>query len=253
VTVRQRPQTQGPVLAALAEVRGLAHSYGVGEHATLALRDVDLELSAGEHVAVMGRSGSGKTTLLNVLAGLEVPVSGRVLVAGYDLSRLRPKDREDYRRRICGYVWQQPEAGLLPGLTVLQNVLVPLLGEGQSQPQRLDSAIQLLDAMRLGDKLQHGLSQLTPVETQRLAIAVALGNRPQLLLADELTARLEWAAARELLGDLEALLGRLGTAAVLVTHDPRVGRYVDRAVLIRDGIATSAPEELLASGWGRWQ
>ena len=250
---RPRLQTQGPVLAALAEVKGLAHTYGPAEQATVALRSVDLELSAGEQLAVMGRSGSGKTTLLNILAGLEIPVTGRVMVAGYDLARLRSRDREDYRRRVIGYVWQQPEAGLLRGLTVLQNVLLPMLGEGGTRRERLDAALALLDSMRMGDRLQQRLPQLAPVETQRLAIAVALANPPQLLLADELTARLEWAAARELLGDLEALLGRIGAAAILVTHDPRVGRYVDRAVLIRDGVATSAPEELLASGWGRWQ
>lgn len=234
----------------LLRISGLAHTYGSSGGPVVALRRVDLELWPGERVAVMGRSGSGKTTLLNVLAGLERPSGGEVLVAGRDLARLDRREREAYRRTVAGYVWQQPEDGLLPSLTALQNVLLPALGGPGRRPADGAFANRLVEAMRLGERLHERPARLTPSETQRLALAVALANQPRLLLADELTARLDWIAARELLGDLTTLLAQLGTAAVVVTHDPRVARYVDRVVLIRDGVAMPAPAET-AVGAGR--
>ena len=230
-------------MAYLVSVSGLSHTYAMNGSSSLALRRVDLEVAAGERVAVMGRSGSGKTTLLNILAGLETPSTGRVLIDGRELTRANRREREAYRRSIVGYVWQQPEDGLLPGLTALENVLVPVLGGRGSGAEHVTGALHLLDALRLGERLHERPAQLSPVEMQRLAVAVALANQPMLLLADELTARLDWSVARELLGDLTALLARLGTAAVLVTHDPRVARYVDRALMIRDGVAVAAPPE----------
>jgi ABC-type lipoprotein export system ATPase subunit len=228
-------------MAALVRVSGLTHAYGAGDDRVLALRHVDLELAAGERVAVMGRSGSGKTTLLNVLAGLETPSGGRVVIAGRDLARATRREREAHRRSVAGYVWQRPEDGLLPGLTALENVLVPMLGGGRPPQERVERAVRLLGAMRLGDRLHDPPAGLTPLETQRLAVAVALANSPRLLLADELTASLDWTAAAELLGDLVAALAEIEAAAAVVTHDPRVARYVDRVLLISDGIALPVP------------
>jgi ABC-type lipoprotein export system ATPase subunit len=237
----------------LADVRDLTHTYGNGTEKAVALRGVDLEVVAGERVAMVGRSGSGKTTLLNILAGLEMPTSGRVIIAGHDLSRIQGRERIDYRRRVIGYVWQQPEVGLLPALTPLQNVLVPMLGEDdRSRPEHMGWAMQLLEAMRLTLKVNEPLVNLAPGDVQRLGVAVALANRPQLMLADELTARLDWAAARELLADVASLLAYTGTACIIVTHDPRLDGYVDRVVLIRDGIAQGVPERPVTAGRG-WQ
>jgi putative ABC transport system ATP-binding protein len=222
----------------LVRVSGLTHTYGGG---VLALRHVDLELAPGERVAVMGRSGSGKTTLLNVLAGLETPTGGRVAIAGRNLVPASPGQRDAHRRDAVGYVWQQPEDGLLPGLTALENVLVPMLATGRPRRERLDVATRLLGAMRLGERLHHLPARLTPVETQRLALAVALANAPRLLLADELTASLDWTAAAGLLGDLVAVLEEIETAAVVVTHDPRVARYAHRVLLLTNGMALPVP------------
>jgi putative ABC transport system ATP-binding protein len=227
----------------LVRVDRLTHTYPGG---VLALRHVDLELTPGERVAVMGRSGSGKTTLLNVLAGLETPTGGRVEIAGRDLALATGRDREAHRRAVAGYVWQQPEDGLLPGLTVLENVLVPMIGSPRPRRERLDVATRLLRAMRMEERLHQPASRLTPVETQRLAVAVALANAPRLLLADELTASLDWPAADELLGDVVALLEEIETAAVVVTHDPRVARYAGRVVLITNGIAVPVPAQRAA-------
>jgi ABC-type lipoprotein export system ATPase subunit len=238
------------VAGRLAEVRSLAHSYGSGSEQSIALRGVDLEVVAGERVAIVGRSGSGKTTLLNILAGLETPTAGRVVIAGHDLARMKGREGTEYRRQVIGYVWQQPEVGLLPALTTLQNVLVPMLAEDGRHRKDVAWALQLLEAMRLTGRANARLSQLTPAETQRLGVAAALANRPQLLLADELTARLDWAAGRELLADVASVLAYTGTAAIIVTHDPRLDGYVDRVVLIRDGIAQGVPERTVTAGRG---
>jgi ABC-type lipoprotein export system ATPase subunit len=236
----------------LVSVSGLSHTYGVKENRAVALRRVDLEVAPGERLAIMGRSGSGKTTLLNILAGLETPTAGRVVIAGRDLAAAGRRDREAYRRSVAGYVWQQPEDGLLPGLTAVENVMVPVLAGRGSGPEQVAVALGLLDAMGLRERLHDRPALLSPLEMQRLAVAVALANRPLLLLADELTARLDWDVACELLGDLTSLLDRLGTAAILVTHDPRVARYVDTALMIRDGVAAAAtPEPGLARGHSR--
>jgi putative ABC transport system ATP-binding protein len=230
-------------MAALVRVSGLTHTYGTGGDRVVALRHVDLALAPGERVAIMGRSGSGKTTLLNVLAGLETPTGGRVEIAGRDLALATRREREAHRRSVTGYVWQRPEDGLLPGLTSLENVLAPMLGAGGRRWERLDRALRLLDTVRLGDRRHIPAARLSPEETERLAVAVALANRPRLLLADELTASLDWTAAVDLLGDLVAALAEIEAAAVVVTHDPRVARYVDRVLLISDGVALPVPAQ----------
>jgi ABC-type lipoprotein export system ATPase subunit len=236
--------------AALVAASAVTHTYGGPGDAVFALRGVDLALAPGERVAVLGRSGSGKTTLLNLLAGLEVPSGGRLVVAGQDLGRMARGQRGAYRRRVAGHVWQQPEDGLLPALTALENVLVPTLGRRRAGRDQVADAVRLLGEMRLGDRLHDRPGQLSPLQVERLALAVALANRPQLLLADELTARLDWPAANELLADLTSVLGRLGTAAVLVTHDPRLARHVHRVLTIRDGVMVSDPG--VPAGPRRW-
>jgi ABC-type lipoprotein export system ATPase subunit len=232
-----------PLVAAIA----LHHTYGTGEERVAVLRRVHLELTPGERVAVMGRSGSGKTTLLELLAAHRTPTGGHLVIAGHDLGRLGRREREAFRRAVVGYVWQQPEDGLLAGLTALENVLVPALGRRRSGSEQVAAAVRLLEAMRLGDRRLDRPAQLSPLETQRLALAVALANRPQLLLADELTARLDWTVARELLDDLGSLLDQLGTAAVLVTHDARLAGHVDRVLAIHDGVVVPAREEPAAT------
>ncbi len=228
--------------APLVDVEDLGHVYQEAGGSVTALRHVDLQLRPAERMAIMGRTGSGKTTLLGILGGLETPRSGLVTVAGHELSRLSRKEREAFRRRVVGYVWQEAERGLLPALTVLQNVLLPMLAEPGSQHQRSAYGLQLLEALRLRPLAGSRLSELTAAETQRLAVAVALANRPLLLLADELTAVLDWPAGGELMGDLVRLLQSTATAAIVVSHDRRVQRYVDRVIVIRDGVADAATE-----------
>lgn len=236
-------------VAPLVEVRGLSHLCGSGECRVAALRQIDLELRPGERVALMGRSGSGKTTLLGILAGLEIPTLGRVLVAGHDLALLSRRERDAFRSRVVGYVWQEAGVGLLPALGVLENVMLPMLSTAGSPHERLDYGMQLLEALRLAPRAEDRLSELAPAQIQRLALAVALANRPLLLLADELTARLDWPARGELMSDLMALLDSTATAAILVSHDQRVQRYVERVVVLRDGVTSGALRNARGRAW----
>lgn len=220
--------------ALLVETEGLVHIYKNDDLEVVALQGLDLQIEAGELVAIVGRSGSGKTTLMNVLAGLEVPSAGRAMVDGHDLTRMTEGERARYCRDVVGYVWQHSQLALWPALTALENVQVPMVASGAG-PDPNARAQELLRALGFGHRLGHLPEQLSGGERQRLAMAVALANRPRLLLADEPTSELDGPAADALLADVVALLRDLGVGAVMVSHDPRIGRHVDRVIRMRDG------------------
>jgi ABC-type lipoprotein export system ATPase subunit len=238
----------GPGGGPLVRTRSLGHVYRTGPSQVVALQGLDLELGAGQTVAVVGPSGSGKTTLLNILAGVAKPSQGHVEVAGRDLGSLNDRELERYRRQVVGYLWQQSEAGLWPGLTALENVQVPMLAGRGSRKHRRDRAAALLDLLSL-----HGYGGLRPRELdygerQRLALAVAMANQPRLLLCDEPTAELDGPTAQSLLADLADLLRSMGVAAVMVTHDPQLERFVDRVVRIRGSNTSEVPPEPASLG-----
>jgi ABC-type lipoprotein export system ATPase subunit len=221
----------------IVECEGLVHIYKAAELEVVALQGLDLEVGSGEMVAIAGRSGSGKTTLMNILAGLERPSAGMVRVSGRDLNRVSRIEQERYRRDVVGYVLQHSLGNIAPYLSALENVqAATVTGAARSRPRM---AVELLHRLGLGNRLSTRPAELAGHETQRLALAVALANRPHLLLADEPTAELDTGAAAQLLGDLTGLLREEGTAAVIVTHDPQVETYVDRVVMIRDGRTSS--------------
>jgi ABC-type lipoprotein export system ATPase subunit len=223
------------VEGALVDVEGLVHIYRADELEVVALQGLDLQVAEREMIAIVGRSGSGKTTLMNVLAGVEAPSAGRAQVAGHDLTRMTGAERESYRRDVVGYVWQRSQVNLWPELEAAENVQVPMLAERRSRAEREARAADLLAAMGLEGRRRRRPGQLTGAEQQRLALAVALANEPRLLLADEPTAELDGGAAQSLLADLAAVVRHAGAAAVMVTHDHQVERYVDRVIQIRDG------------------
>jgi ABC-type lipoprotein export system ATPase subunit len=222
---------------ALVVCDNLVRIFNVADLEAIALQGLDLVVEPGEIMAVVGASGSGKSTLLNILGGLDVPTAGRAVVGGLELGRLSRRARTDYRRRVVGMVWQQTARNLLPYVTAAQNVELPMVLDGRAHRRR--RAAELLDLVGLGERGGHRPDRLSGGEQQRVAIAVALANAPQLLLADEPTGELDSATATEIFDVLHRVNVELGTTVMVVTHDPLVTTNVPRTVAIRDGRTSS--------------
>lgn len=212
---------------------GLVHIYKVADLEVVALQGLDLLVEPGEMIAVVGASGSGKSTLLNILAGLETPSAGRAVVQGHDLTRMGNRERTRYRRRVVGFVWQQTVRNLLPYLSAVENVELPMGLDGRNGAR--DRALELLSLVGLSHRAGHRPQQLSGGEQQRVAIAVALANAPPVILADEPTGELDSRTSAEIFALLRKVNEELGTTIVSVTHDPLVAEHVGRTVAIRDG------------------
>jgi ABC-type lipoprotein export system ATPase subunit len=230
----------------MVDCEGLVHIYRSAEIEVVALQGLDLRVEPREVVAIVGRSGSGKTTLMNVIAGVEQPTAGRARVGGNDLSRMSESDREKYRMEVVGYVLQHSQANLAADLDATENVLLPMNQDSITEP-RLRAAL-LLETMGIKGLAKSYPHELSGGEAERLAVAVAMANRPQLLLADEPTAELDRPTADGLLRDLRGLLNESGSAAVIVTHDLNVERYADRVIQIRDGRTSTQTRWLERAG-----
>jgi peptide/nickel transport system ATP-binding protein len=213
----------------------LVKIYKVADLEVVALQGLDLELQQGEMMALIGPSGAGKSTLLNVIGGLDTPSAGGVWVAGWDLLRMKKRDRVRYQRQVVGFVWQQSSRNLLPYLSARENVELPMLLNGGRPGQRKKRAMELLEAVGLADRADFRPDRLSGGEQQRTALAVALANNPPLLLGDELTGQVDSAAAAQVFDALRAISRTYGTTIIVVTHDPMVASKVDRVVAIRDG------------------
>jgi ABC-type lipoprotein export system ATPase subunit len=224
---------------ALIVCDNLVKIYKVADLEVVALQGLDLVVEAGEFIALVGASGSGKSTLLNILGGLDVPSAGRASVAGHALGEMDTRERTLYRRRAIGFVWQQTARNLLAYLTAHENVELPMLLDGMRADERENRARALLGLIGLADRADHLPAALSGGEQQRVAIAVALANRPPVLLADEPTGELDTATAHEVFDLFRALNQDLGVTIVVVTHDPLVSEQVSRTVVIRDGRTSS--------------
>jgi putative ABC transport system ATP-binding protein len=213
-------------------VSGLAKDYtgGVTVHA---LADVSFDVLPGEVVALTGPSGSGKTTLLNLLGGLDVPTAGEVRVGEKSLGGLGDGELSLYRNREVGFVFQT--YNLLPHLTALENVTVPLLVRGLSFEEARGKAAKLLADMDLADRGPSLPSQLSGGQAQRVALARALSTEPRLLLGDEVTGNLDRATGRDMLDLIRAQVAERGLTALVVTHDSEVSDWADRALELQDG------------------
>ncbi len=208
---------------------------GGGSVEVQALQGLDIVVPEGEMLGIVGASGSGKSTLLNVLGGLDRPTGGRALVGKQDLGQLSPRALDQYRRQTVGFVWQQGSRNLIPYLTALENIELPLTLSGQVGRLMHRRALELLDRVGLHERMDHRLEELSGGEQQRVAVAIALANQPKLLLADEPTGELDTATAQTIYDLLHSLNKDLGLTMVIVSHDPGIARHVDRVVAVRDG------------------
>jgi len=213
--------------------------YQTGSIEVQALQGLDLAVTAGEMVAVVGASGSGKSTLLSILAGIDAPTAGRARVDRWNLLAMSRADRVHYRRHTVGFVRQQTASNLVPYLTARQMVDLPMTVARVSPRARKARSLELLSALGVAECADRRPGQLSGGQQMRVAIAVALANEPRVLLADEPTGELDAATSAEVFEAMRGVNRELGVTIVVVTHDPAVSGQVERTVAIRDGRTSS--------------
>ncbi len=217
---------------------GVSKVYGNGSARVAALDGIDFRVSRGEFVAVMGPSGSGKSTLLQLIAAMDRPTEGRIVVDGQDIAGLDQRAAARFRLRSIGFIFQA--FNLLPNLTALENVALPLAFAGIAPRERRRQAYELLERLGLGERAAHHPPTLSGGERQRVAVARALVNRPLLLLADEPTGNLDSKSAAAVLDLLADLRRTSGQTVLLITHDTGVAARGDRVVRLHDGRVQAA-------------
>jgi putative ABC transport system ATP-binding protein len=221
-----------PASTAVVSATDLHRRYGAGETAVEALRGVSLDVERGKVTAIMGPSGSGKSTLMNILAGLDRPTEGSVLVDGIDITGLNDKKLTLLRREKIGFVFQF--FNLLPMLTAEENILLPLSLAGRKPDKAWVE--ELMHAVGIDGRRKHKPAQLSGGQQQRVAVARALVARPAVLFADEPTGNLDSSSSAEVLGLLRRSADELGQTIVMVTHDPKAAARADRILFIADGL-----------------
>ena len=215
------------------QMQDVVKKYGAGENTLYALDHASLELERGGICVILGPSGSGKSTLLNMLGGLDKPSAGSLFIDGKDMLKFSEADLIEYKRKTVGFVWQNNARNLIPYLTAQQNVEMPMLLSGfRGRQQR---AGELLDMVGLSARKNSRLDQMSGGEQQRVAIAIALANNPKLLLADEPTGSVDTATSKLILDVFRELNRVMGVTIIIVTHDTKLSKQIDRVVAIRDG------------------
>ncbi|MDF2927361.1 MAG: transporter [Paenibacillaceae bacterium] len=215
---------------------GLVKIYKSEEVEVVALQGLNIQVEPGEMMAIIGNSGSGKSTLLNILGGLDRPSAGQVRVGEWDLLKITDEQLVEYKRKTVGFIWQNNARNLLPYLTALENVEMPMMLSG-----KVDRAYakQLLEWVGLKERMHNKLQQLSGGEQQRVAIAISLCNRPSLLLADEPTGSVDSETSDRIMSIFRRLNREIGITIVIVTHDMSLASSVDRVVAIRDGMTST--------------
>lgn len=223
------------------ETDGVTKEYESASGTFKAVADVSLQVPAGEFVALVGPSGSGKTTLLAMLAGLLAPSTGRIVIAGQDLSAMREAERTQFRRQHIGFTFQANN--LVPFLSVQENVELMLKLNGKATRDGRERARELLTRLGLGERLRNLPSQLSGGQQQRVAIARSLIHDPTIVLADEPTASLDTERAFQVVSTFAALIHEQRRAGIMVTHDLRMCKYVDRVIHMTDGMIDRVIED----------
>lgn len=220
----------------LISLKNICRSYRNGEQELHVLKNINLEISEGEFVAIMGPSGSGKSTLMNTIGMLDTPTSGEYYLEGQEVARLGEKQLAQVRNQQIGFVFQQ--FFLLSKMDAVQNVELPLIYAGVPVAQRRKLAEEYLSKVELTDRIHHLPSELSGGQKQRVAIARALVNNPSIILADEPTGALDTKTGSQIM-ELLVELNEEGKTIIMVTHEPEIAAYAKRQIVIRDGVISS--------------
>jgi putative ABC transport system ATP-binding protein len=217
----------------MIELQGITKEYEMGSQVVHALREVDLEIADGEFAAIMGPSGSGKSTLMNIIGCLDLPSGGTYRLDGIDVSDMSDDDQARIRNQHIGFVFQQ--FNLLPRTSALKQVALPLMYAGVGRRERMERAAKALEAVGLGERMEHRPDELSGGQQQRVAIARALATEPSIILADEPTGALDTQSGGEIM-DIFDSLHRQRITVVVVTHDHDVAARAERTITLRDGL-----------------
>lgn len=217
----------------IVELLGVSKVYAMGNERVEALKDINLSIGKGDFCCLLGTSGSGKSTLLNVMAGLEKPTKGQIIVNHQQVQQMSEKQLTEFRQKNIGFVFQS--YNLFPTLTALENVELPLIFKGIPKPIRQREAALMLKSVGLGDRLNHKPSQMSGGQQQRVGIARAFIGSPQIIFADEPTGNLDTQTTNEIMRLITSIAKRNHQTLVLVTHETEIAGYVDKIIYIRDG------------------
>jgi putative ABC transport system ATP-binding protein len=220
----------------LIDIQNIKKTYIMGDQMVHALRSVDLKIYKGDYVALMGPSGSGKSTLMNMIGCLDSPTEGKYILNGKDVSDMSDDELAEIRNVEIGFVFQT--FNLIPRLSALENVALPLIYAGWSKSKRIERAKHVLESVGLGDRMEHKPNELSGGQRQRVAVARALVNNPSLILADEPTGNLDSKTSIEIMALFEEIHAK-GNTIVLVTHEPDIANHTHRIVRLKDGVVES--------------
>ena len=234
--------------ASVIKLENVWKVYQLGEVELPVLKGISLEITPGVFVVILGPSGSGKSTLLNMIGCLDLPTKGSVFLAGRDISKMSEDELAQVRGEKIGFIFQQ--FNLLPNLSALENVMMPMIFQGKPEPEREKRAKYLLNSLELGDRISHRPAELSGGEQQRIAIARSLINNPEIIVADEPTGNLDSTTGRKIMEILIDLHKNKGKTIIVVTHDPTIANYSNQIIRIKDGQLVSnhlAKEKVLWS------
>ena len=217
----------------IVKLEDISKEFKMGSSVIKALDNIDLEIKRGEFLSIIGTSGSGKSTLLNLIGGLLKPTSGKIIVDNFDISAYSDNEMANYRKNMVGFVFQS--FNLIPTLTALENVEYPMIFSGVQKSERLKKSEEVLEKLGLGDRLRHNPTELSGGEQQRVSIARAIINEPEIILADEPTGNLDSKTGKGIMEVLKKINKEMGRTLIVVTHDIYISYYSDKRVYLSDG------------------